>query len=84
MYVYTREKEIIFPFNYRTSLIKNFEKIEYFDESSKHCRSQGGNRGYVNNTMLIIRYLIVITLVPLILITRFAQFAHSVVLMTNP
>lgn len=84
MYVYTREKEIIFPFNYRTSLIKNFEKIEYFDESNKHCRSQGGNREYVNNTMLIIRYLIVIILVPLILITRFAQFAHSVVLMTNP
>lgn len=82
MYVYTREKEIIFPFNYRTSRIS--KKIEYFDESSKHCRSQGGNREYVNNTMLIIRYLIVITLVPLILITRFAQFAHSVVLMTNP
>lgn len=34
--------------------------------------------------MSIIRYLIVITLVPLILITRFVQFAHSVVLMTRP
>lgn len=50
-----------------------------FDESNEHSR-QGGSRGYVT-ILLIIRYLIVITLVPLILITRFVQSAHSVVLM---